>query len=46
MRNGEKKFQDELECADILLAHMNEGKPARTAALSKELLEVAESGSF
>ena len=43
VRNGEKKFQDELECADILLAHMNEGKPARTAALSKELLEVAES---
>ena len=43
VRNGEKKFQDELECADILLAHMNGGKPARTAALSKELLEVAES---
>ena len=43
VRNGEKKFQDELECADILLAHMNEGKPARTAALSRELLEVAES---
>ena len=43
VRYGEKKFQDELECADILLAHMNEGKPARTAALSKELLEVAES---
>ena len=43
VRNGEKKFQDELECADILLEHMNGGKPARTAALSKELLEVAES---
>lgn len=43
VRNGEKRFKDELECADILLAHMNQGGSARTAPLSDELRAVAES---
>ena len=42
VRNGEKKFRDELDCADALLEHMNQGLPARTANLSEELRKVAE----
>ena len=41
LRNGEKRFQDEVECADILLDHLNQGKIARTAALSEDLAKVA-----
>lgn len=41
VRNGEKKYQDELETAQILLSHMNDGKPARTAALREEQAAVA-----
>ena len=34
VKAGEKKFQTELDTADKLLAHFDEGKPARTCALS------------
>ena len=42
VRNGEKKYRDELEAAEILLAHMDKGLPARTAKLTDEQRAVAE----
>ena len=36
VKNGEKKYQMELEAASLLSRHLNEGKPARTCALSEE----------
>lgn len=42
LKNGEKKFHDEVETAQILLGHMNAGNPARTAALSQEQKAVAQ----
>ena len=41
MKNGEKKFAEEVETAEILLKHMNDLKPARTAILTKEQAEIA-----
>ena len=41
MKNGEKKFTEEVETAKILLDHMNNLKPARTAKLTKEQEEIA-----
>ncbi len=42
IKSGEKKFQDELETADLLLSRMNEGLPARAAALSDAQRAVAD----
>ena len=42
VKAGEKKFQSELETADILLKHFDEGKPARTAALDEDQRAIAE----
>ncbi|MBR2571643.1 MAG: redox-regulated ATPase YchF [Clostridia bacterium] len=41
VRNGESKMALEMATAEKLLAHLNEGKPARTCDLSKEEWEVA-----
>ena len=43
VRNGEKKLVDEYETGEILLKHLNEGKPARTAALTEDQRAVAGS---
>ena len=43
VRGGDKKFAVEAEVAEILLAHMNEGLPARTAKLTDDQRAVAES---
>ena len=43
LKNGDKKYALEVETANILLKHMDELKPARTAPLDKEQREVAES---
>ena len=43
VRNGEKKLVDEYETGEILLKHLNEGKPARTAALTEDQRAVADS---
>ena len=42
VKAGEKKFQTELDTADKLLAHFDEGKPARTCPLSDEETAIAE----
>jgi len=42
VKAGEKKFQTELDTADKLLAHFDEGKPARTCALSEDEAAIAE----
>ncbi|MBO4367254.1 MAG: redox-regulated ATPase YchF [Clostridia bacterium] len=36
LRNGEKKFEVEAETAEKVIAHLNEGKPARTCGLNEE----------
>ena len=36
LRNGEKKFEVEAETAEKVIAHLNEGKPARTCDLNEE----------
>ena len=36
MKKGDKKFAVEAEAGQILLAHLNEGKPARTAKLDED----------
>ena len=43
VRGGDKKFAVEAEVAEILLNHMNEGLPARTAKLTDDQRAVAES---
>ena len=43
MKNGDKKFAEEVEVAELLLKHMNDLKPARTAKLTKEQAEIADS---
>ena len=43
MKNGDKKYADEVETAEAVMAHLNEGKPARTAPLNKEQREIMES---
>ena len=43
LKNGDKKYAEEVETANILLEHMNSLKPARTASLTKEQREIAES---
>ena len=42
MKKGDKKFAIEAEAGQILLDHLNEGKPARTAKLTDEQREVVE----
>ncbi|MEA4897802.1 MAG: redox-regulated ATPase YchF [Christensenellaceae bacterium] len=41
VRNGEKRHQDELDAAEALTEHLNQGKPARTCRLSDTGKEVA-----
>jgi len=43
LKKGDKKFAVEAETGEILLAHLNNGKPARTAKLNEDQLAVAES---
>ncbi len=43
LKNGDKKYADEVETAEAVMAHLNEGKPARTAPLNKEQREIMES---
>ena len=40
LKNGDKKYADEVATAEIVLAHLNELKPARTASLTKEQQEI------
>ncbi len=40
LKNGDKRYKDEAEAAEILLAHLNEMKPARTAPLTPEQTEI------
>ena len=42
LKNGEKKYAEEAETAEILLKHMNDLKPARTAPLNKDQRAIAE----
>ena len=42
MKNGEKKYAEEVETANILLKHMNDLKSARTAPLTKEQKAIAD----
>ena len=42
LRSGDKKFAVEAEAAEILLNHMNEGRPARTCPLTDEQREVVD----
>ena len=42
MKNGEKKYAEEVETANILLKHMNDLKSARTAPLTKEQKLIAD----
>ena len=42
VRNGEKKLADEYETAEIVLNHLNEGHPARTAPLNEDQRALAE----
>ena len=42
MKKGDKKFAIEAEAGQILLDHLNEGKPARTAKLSDEQRELID----
>ena len=42
LRNGDKKQELEVRAGEKLLAHMNEGKPARTCPLADEEREVVE----
>ena len=43
VRNGEKKLADEYETAEIVLQHLNEGHPARTAPLNDDQRAIVES---
>ena len=43
VRNGEKKYLDELEAATLLTAHLDKGLPARTCSLTDELKAVVDS---
>ncbi len=36
LKNGDKKYADEVEAAQIVLEHLNDLKPARTAPLTKD----------
>ena len=42
-KNGDKKYADEVETANIVLEHLNALKPARTAPLNKDQREIMES---
>ncbi|MDY2793515.1 MAG: redox-regulated ATPase YchF [Eubacteriales bacterium] len=42
LRNGDKKQELEVRAGEKLLAHMNEGKPARTCSLTDEEREVVD----
>ena len=42
VKNGDKKYAAEMETAEVLLKHMHDLKPARTAPLTKEQREIAE----
>ena len=43
IKTGEKKYQFEVEVAQKLAAHLEQGKPARTCQLSEEEKEVVDS---
>ena len=43
LKNGDKKYADEVETANIVLEHLNGLRPARTAPLNKEQLQIMES---
>ncbi len=43
VKNGDKRMKDELEVAQKLSEHLDQGKPARTCALHEEELEIAKS---
>ncbi len=43
LKNGDKKYAEEVEAANIVLEHLNQLKPARTAILSKEQKEIVNS---
>ena len=40
LKKGEKKYALEAEAGELLLKHLNDGKPARTCALDKDLQAV------
>ncbi len=40
LKNGDKKYAEEVEAAEIVLKHLDGLKPARTAPLSKEQTEI------
>ena len=42
LKKGEKKYAVEAETGEILLKHLNDGKPARTAPLDEDQLAVAK----
>ncbi len=42
VKTGDKKYAEELKTADILMEHLDAGKPARTAALTDEQRAIAE----
>ena len=43
LKNGDKKYAEEAQTAEIVLEHLNGLKPARTAPLTKEQREIMES---
>ena len=43
LKNGDKKYAEEVEAAQIVLEHLNGLKPARTAPLNKEQAEIVNS---
>ncbi len=42
VKTGDKKYAEELKTADILMEHLDAGKPARTAALTDEQRAIAD----
>ena len=42
VKTGDKKYAEELKTADLLMEHLNAGKPARTAPLTEEQRAIAD----
>ena len=42
LKNGDKKYADEVEAANIVMEHLNTLKPARTAPLTKDQREIVD----
>ena len=42
LKNGDKKYAEEVEAANIVLEHLNQLKPARTAPLNKEQAQIVD----